>query len=70
MNKMAEFYITFIYAFNKTKEMMRLWIGLKRLQTNSPWIVMGDFNNVLFANERIGNGVKDTETTPFLDTVS
>ncbi|XP_074304581.1 uncharacterized protein LOC141639326 [Silene latifolia] len=35
-----------------------------------PWLVLGDFNNVLFSNERLGKIVKDNEMAPFLSAVN
>ncbi|XP_074283535.1 uncharacterized protein LOC141608082 [Silene latifolia] len=35
---------------------------------NAPWIVLGDFNCVMFSNERIGSIVRDAEIVPFQHT--
>ncbi|XP_074278384.1 uncharacterized protein LOC141601975 [Silene latifolia] len=65
-----EFTATFIYGFNKIEERVPLWNALVRLTVNGPWIVLGDFNNVMFANERLGKIVRDDEMLPFHSTVS
>ncbi|XP_074288081.1 uncharacterized protein LOC141613239 [Silene latifolia] len=62
------FYATFVYGFNKVVEGVPLWNDLIRIQVQEPWIVLGDFNNVMYANERIGGIVKDQEMLPFQDT--
>ncbi|XP_074314658.1 uncharacterized protein LOC141649886 [Silene latifolia] len=64
------FRATFIYAFNKVEETTSLWQALIRLNVSSPWIVLGDFNNVMHANERLGKMVKDDEMVPFQSTVN
>ncbi|XP_074278275.1 uncharacterized protein LOC141601868 [Silene latifolia] len=64
------FRATFIYAFNKIEERTSLWQALIRLNVSGPWIVLGDFNNVMYANERLGQMVKDDEMAPFQSTVN
>ncbi|XP_074301572.1 uncharacterized protein LOC141632972 [Silene latifolia] len=64
------FLATFIYAFNKIEHMVPLWTAIDRLSGNGPWIVLGDFNNVLYANERLGKAVSDEEMLPFQSTVA
>ncbi|XP_074291884.1 uncharacterized protein LOC141618698 [Silene latifolia] len=64
------FRATFIYAFNKVEERASLWQDLIRLNVIGPWIVLGDFNNVMYANERLGKMVKDDEMVPFQSTVN
>ncbi|XP_074293386.1 uncharacterized protein LOC141620407 [Silene latifolia] len=44
--------------------------NLIRLNVQDPWIVMGDFNAVMYANERLGGLVKDEEMVPFQDAVA
>ncbi|XP_074291709.1 uncharacterized protein LOC141618494 [Silene latifolia] len=44
--------------------------ALIRLAGCGPWVVLGDFNNVMFANERIGKIFKDEEMLPFQSTVA
>ncbi|XP_074292957.1 uncharacterized protein LOC141619833 [Silene latifolia] len=64
------FMATFVYAYNKIEERVPLWNALMRLNVASPWVVLGDFNNVMFANERLGKLVKDDEMLPFKSTVN
>ncbi|XP_074306129.1 uncharacterized protein LOC141641362 [Silene latifolia] len=60
-----QFFATYVYGFNKIEERVPLWNDLIRLTVTNPWIVLGDFNNVLRADEKIGLPVKDAETAPF-----
>ncbi|XP_074278063.1 uncharacterized protein LOC141601668 [Silene latifolia] len=64
------FYATFVYGLNKVEEREPLWEGLIRLTVQDPWILLGDFNNVMYANERIGGEVRDQEVIPFQDTAN
>ncbi|XP_074315572.1 uncharacterized protein LOC141651774 [Silene latifolia] len=63
------FYVTFVYGFNKIEERIPLWDAMVRLTLKEPWIIMGDFNNVLHMDEKIGLPVKDSETMPFQDAI-
>ncbi|XP_074277761.1 uncharacterized protein LOC141601384 [Silene latifolia] len=49
----------------KIEDRASLWNDLIRLTVVDPWIVLGDLNNVLNADEKIGLPVKDAETVPF-----
>ncbi|XP_074310208.1 uncharacterized protein LOC141645964 [Silene latifolia] len=64
------FYATFVYGFNKIEDKASLWQNLIRMNVQDPWIVMGDFNAIMYANERLGGLVKDEEMVPFQDTVA
>ncbi|XP_074296989.1 uncharacterized protein LOC141627656 [Silene latifolia] len=66
----SQFFATFVYAFNKLEDRVPLWNALIRLARCRPWVVLGDFNNVMFANERIGKIVQDEEMLPFKSTVA
>ncbi|XP_016451062.1 uncharacterized protein LOC107775794 [Nicotiana tabacum] len=51
-----EFYMTDVYAFNTKEDRKSLW---QHLESNSgginiPWLITGDFNSVLHADDRIG----------------
>lgn len=48
------FNATIIYAYNKEEERRSLWRNLILLQSKQPWIVMGDFNDILSVEDRIG----------------
>ncbi|PSS19303.1 Endonuclease, partial [Actinidia chinensis var. chinensis] len=64
----VSFYISFIYAFNTPVGRRPLWHNLRRLSYTSqnPWILLGDFNNVLSPDERInGQPVTMYETREF-----
>ncbi|XP_074266664.1 uncharacterized protein LOC141589943 [Silene latifolia] len=56
-----------IYGSNKDADRSSLWSSLKSLaaSVHGPWLVMGDFNNVLYSDERIGAKVTDAETKEF-----
>ncbi|XP_074300594.1 uncharacterized protein LOC141631877 [Silene latifolia] len=60
-----QFLVTYVYGFNKIEDRAPLWNDLIRLTATDPWIILGDFNNVLKADEKIGLLVKDAETVPF-----
>ncbi|XP_074298086.1 uncharacterized protein LOC141628900 [Silene latifolia] len=63
------FYVTFVYGFNKIEERVLLWNDLMRVAVMEPWIVLGDFNNVLYMDEKIGLPVRECETIPFQNTI-
>ncbi|XP_074278607.1 uncharacterized protein LOC141602200 [Silene latifolia] len=65
----CSFFATYVYGFNKVEERVPLWDALIRLTVRDPWIVLGDFNNVLHMDEKIGLPVKDIETIPFQHTI-
>lgn len=48
------FDMTIIYAYNKELQRRSLWRELKVLHTSKPWLVAGDFNEILNMEERIG----------------
>ena len=54
--------ISFVYAFNTIMGRRPLWTNLDRYNENlvDPWLVLGDFNNVLHADER-SNGQPVTQ---------
>ncbi|XP_074315320.1 uncharacterized protein LOC141651511 [Silene latifolia] len=43
-----------VYGFNKDSERVGMWHSLQQCKAsvNGPWLIMGDFNNVLHAGER------------------
>ncbi|XP_062103371.1 uncharacterized protein LOC133814426 [Humulus lupulus] len=51
----AGFEVTFVYAFNESGGREFLWQDLKDLSVtmDGPWVMLGDFNAVLFPEERI-----------------
>lgn len=60
--------VTVVYAFNTREERKGLWTYLEtvKIGNNLAWIVMGDFNSVVHADDRIGgNPVSMTEIVDF-----
>ncbi|XP_074300891.1 uncharacterized protein LOC141632227 [Silene latifolia] len=64
-----QFCATYVYRFNRIEDKVHLWNALVRLTVVDPWIVLGYFNNLLNADEKIGLPVKDAETVPFQNTL-
>ncbi|KAL2901390.1 DNA-directed RNA polymerase subunit beta, partial [Bienertia sinuspersici] len=60
-----DFQCTFIYEHNNRSGKERLWHELKEIQCHDPWIIEGDFNSLLFHEERMGAPVRDYEFQPF-----
>ncbi|KAL9230947.1 hypothetical protein vseg_006230 [Gypsophila vaccaria] len=54
-----------VYTFNSPAEREVLWSELAQIRRGGPWIMMGDFNNVLRPTERIGNPVQLFEIQSF-----
>ncbi|XP_062104535.1 uncharacterized protein LOC133815746 [Humulus lupulus] len=52
------FLVTFVYAFNEESGRNVLWADLKELSATMryPWLLLGDFNDILSVEERIGGG--------------
>lgn len=68
----CEFFRFVIYANNNLQERELLWKDLCDFSpVNTPQLVAGDFNNVLYSYERIGGDpVHPRETMPFFDCIS
>ncbi|XP_058783013.1 uncharacterized protein LOC131657658 [Vicia villosa] len=51
-----QFWLTAIYGMNQLELRKRLWKDIAAMKPNAPepWCLMGDFNNVLKAQDRIG----------------
>ncbi|XP_074266623.1 uncharacterized protein LOC141589901 [Silene latifolia] len=60
-----------VYGCNADSDRVALWESLINMNSNitGPWLVMGDFNNVLFMDERIGSQVTDAEVKGFQNCV-
>ncbi|XP_074277385.1 uncharacterized protein LOC141601023 [Silene latifolia] len=60
-------WMSVVYGFNRVAERIPLWLSFQQIHTvvNGPWVVMGDFNNVLAMNERIGYVVTNAEMSDF-----
>ncbi|XP_074266559.1 uncharacterized protein LOC141589836 [Silene latifolia] len=69
--RQREFWITFVYGFNKAADRKNLWTSLKfyQQQLTGAWLIGGDFNNVLLPNERIRSQITAVEIKPFQDCV-
>ncbi|KAK9750638.1 hypothetical protein RND81_02G209900 [Saponaria officinalis] len=61
------FLLTTVYGLNKMEERRALWHSIRSygVGCTDPWIVWGDFNNVLFPNERIGYVISWAEIRDF-----
>ena len=64
---MCDFYCSFIYVFNDNSSRKNLWVDLKALATQDPWLICGDFNCVMDAEEYIGVIVTQAEMVDILD---
>ncbi|KAJ9564993.1 hypothetical protein OSB04_000959 [Centaurea solstitialis] len=52
-----QFYATFVYGSNNTIDRRELWSGLRKakvLMNHQPWVLMGDFNAMLFQHDGYG----------------
>lgn len=56
LDNKIQYYATIVYALNQLEKRKTLWDHIDRLGDNMsmPWIVMGDYNNVLTFNDIIG----------------
>ncbi|XP_062076011.1 uncharacterized protein LOC133780155 [Humulus lupulus] len=63
------FLVTFVYGFNMEEERRVLWTDLKAVNTTEPWVILGDFNEILNSKERIGARVKFRKPVDFKDYV-
>ncbi|XP_062118643.1 uncharacterized protein LOC133832295 [Humulus lupulus] len=59
------FHVTFVYGMNDEGGRNILWKELQELAVTSPWIVLGDFNDILSKEERIGARVKYKSSQAF-----
>ncbi|XP_062100846.1 uncharacterized protein LOC133806772 [Humulus lupulus] len=59
------FHVTFVYGMNDEGGRNILWKELQELAVTSPWIVLGDFNDILSKEERIGACVKYKSSQTF-----
>ncbi|XP_062099719.1 uncharacterized protein LOC133805553 [Humulus lupulus] len=62
---MDSFFVTFVYGMNIEESRNLLWKHLQDLSMEDPWIVLGDFNDILVKEERIGARVKYTKAHSF-----
>ncbi|KAJ8423395.1 hypothetical protein Cgig2_029230 [Carnegiea gigantea] len=65
-----KFYISFIYGLNHESQRHVLWQYLTEIAAhmNSAWCIIGDFNSVLYKEDRIGGEeIKDHEIKDFAE---
>ncbi|XP_075108929.1 uncharacterized protein LOC142180761 [Nicotiana tabacum] len=63
--------LTVVYARNKLQERTSLWCDLQLVggQVQIPWLISGDFNNVLTTDDRLGQPVTMNEVKEFKDCI-
>lgn len=60
-NDKRKFFVSFIYGDNDAKDRFKLWDSLidhMAVTSSKPWVILGDFNVIMYANEH-SNGVVD-----------
>ncbi|XP_019248742.1 PREDICTED: uncharacterized protein LOC109228008 [Nicotiana attenuata] len=64
--------VTVVYARNKLQERAILWHDLQQIggQTQIPWLISGDFNNLLTTDDRQGQLVTASEVQEFKQCIS
>lgn len=69
---MKQFFITFVYGANHETNRKALWTALTSIANSliEPWCVLGDFNSVLYAGDRIGGTpIQEYEIRPFAECI-
>lgn len=69
-NKNDQFLVTFVYGYNDDAGRSELWKYLLDVANKYPWIVLGDFNDILAKEEKIGKRVKYTNSNSFLKCIN
>ncbi|KAL9241980.1 hypothetical protein vseg_016028 [Gypsophila vaccaria] len=61
------FYLTTLYAFNGIQERVPLWGHLRRIASSvsGPWAIGGDFNCIMYTNEKVGGNVTNEGSDQF-----
>lgn len=56
LDNAMQYAATILYAFNQLEQRKLLWKEIEKLSNvdNVPWIIMGDFKNVLTCRDHIG----------------
>jgi len=70
LSSMNKFYITFVYGMNHADQRQSLWKNLLdiSLQMTEAWCILGDFNAILYKEDRLGgNNVLNTEIKELAD---
>ncbi|KAK4706498.1 hypothetical protein R3W88_033947 [Solanum pinnatisectum] len=71
-NKM-KFQFTVVYGLHSIPARIPLWTAIHRLSTHitNPWLIMGDFNSILTAEDRpIGCQIQSSETRDFQECIT
>ena len=58
-----------VYGYNSEMERKSLWKNFKELNETQPWSVMEDFNEILYAEDRIGRRAHNRPGKDFIDFV-
>ncbi|XP_074277728.1 uncharacterized protein LOC141601352 [Silene latifolia] len=67
--KGVKFRMTSVYGFNKLSDRSALWHSLLSYAKGfGSWVIIGDFNNAMFRDERIGSDISWAEIKSFQDT--
>ncbi|XP_030494903.1 uncharacterized protein LOC115710693 [Cannabis sativa] len=69
IEKKASFFVTFVYGFNSEEGRRTLWQDIKELAIKEAWLVLGDFNEILNKEERIGLRARYKEAKEFHECV-
>ncbi|KAL6565247.1 hypothetical protein OROGR_002198 [Orobanche gracilis] len=72
-NGLFSAFITFIYGLNERDDRRSLWSNLRSIagMVHEPWLILGDFNNVLNSEDRIGGTpVSESECIEFRDVLN
>jgi exonuclease III len=68
------FFLTIVYGANQGVDRRLLWSGLRKFRAINgpkPWVLMGDFNVMLFPHDALGGVSKrNSEMTEFFDCIS
>uniref|UniRef100_A0A803QI18 DUF4283 domain-containing protein n=1 Tax=Cannabis sativa TaxID=3483 RepID=A0A803QI18_CANSA len=69
--QVGKFFVSLVYAFNDVKKREELWDELEEVahKIDEPWLIMGDFNEILKANERIGKRAQSLPSQRFRDSM-
>uniref|UniRef100_A0A803Q408 Reverse transcriptase domain-containing protein n=1 Tax=Cannabis sativa TaxID=3483 RepID=A0A803Q408_CANSA len=70
LNNRYKFFITFVYGFNDENGRKDLWNDLRSVSSQEPWLILGDFNDILSKDERIGDKARISTSTTFLECVN
>lgn len=64
------FNISMVYGFSKEGDRKESWRSLGSLKEDVPWVILGDFNEILHMDDRIGRKALQTPSADFLQWVS